>query len=76
MHKSMCMNYHEIVIDKSITDNELEKFNDDDIQDYMICLPILQNGKQQEQTVHHSLYYVIDDKWMEMDEKCEAITPT
>ena len=45
MNESMCMNYHEIVIDGKLNDNELEEFDEKEIQDYVICLPYLQDIK-------------------------------
>ena len=58
----MEMDYHKIILGYDKNDDDLEDFDEDNIENCIICLPILQNGKQQEQNVHHSLYYVIDDK--------------
>ena len=35
MNRTMWMNYHTIRIDKSVTDNELEQFDENNIQDYI-----------------------------------------
>ena len=43
MNRSMSMNYHEIVIDRKLNDNELEQFDEEEIRDYVICLPYLQD---------------------------------
>ena len=75
MNRLMCMNYHAILIDKSVTDDKPEQFNENEIQDYIICLPLLRNTNNNERNGNDNLFYIIDDKWMEMNDKCKAMKP-
>ena len=71
----MCMNYHEIIVNKTLTGNELEQFEDNEIKDHVLCLPYLRDIKEEKEHVNKNLYYIIDDKQMEVNDKCEAMIP-
>ena len=75
MNELMCMNYHEIVVNKTLTDDELEKFDDNEIKDYMICLSCLRDKNEEKEYGNKNLYSIFDHKWMEVNDKCEVMIP-
>ena len=71
----MCTNYHEIVVNKTLTDNELESFEDNETKDCIVCLPYRGDKKEEKEYGDKNSYYIIDDKWMEVNDKCEVMKP-
>ena len=60
------MNFHEIILNYDKSDDDLEYYYEDDVENCMICLPIIDDGKAIQQN-GKGLYYVIAAKWTKMD---------
>ena len=68
------MDFHEIEINEMDTGFDLVNFKKTDITNYMMLLPQL-NIDGYINIKKSSLYYIIDSKWNELNEKMEFTSP-
>ena len=71
---SLSMDFHEIEINEMDTGFDLVNFKKTDITNYMMLLPQL-NIDGYINIKKSSLYYIIDSKWNELNEKMEFTSP-
>ena len=63
---SLSMNFHKVKIDLSITDSDLQPFDESYISSYLLLLPEL--DKEGHINLQENMsYYIIDSDWNELD---------
>ena len=73
--ESLSMNFHNISIDMSLTDNDiLRVFDASSIGNFVLLLPEL-GGYGYINDSKLSLYYIIDSDWNELNEDMQMISP-
>ena len=73
-HNSICINFHKLVVDMTITDFSLKTFGVSDIKNFLMALPKIGISGYQVSN-QSSLYYIIDSEWNELNENDELKAP-
>ena len=75
-YNSICINFHKLVVDMTITDFSLKKFGVSDIKNFLMALPKIGiSGYRYQFSNQSSLYYIIDSEWNELNENDELKAP-
>ena len=66
------MNHHDIKIEQMNTDMKLEDLDENNIENYLLCLPVKKETKRNDIECNYT-FYIIESNWLELNQQNKLI---